>query len=374
MSIYEKLKKKASTLRYRSPTATKQTLWKIDANQLRLGDILLERGSKLRSHIISWADRGKYSHALIWVGGNFIEAVGTGARVISVARLIIENPNNWLLLRLMDKPTVAQSAAVKARQLAHKRYDTIGAISTKLPVRQSPKAERLFCSQLIADAYQQAGIDLVDQTPPHKITPNRLLKSRHLKKISTPLIKVIDPTELAQLSSFIDRDKAFEDTSMLQEMNASQAAFDAVRPLISSLRLPNGKHPGNLSELLDCLQQSTAPACNAIADTLLTELSNREYFNFLREPMINTLLDMKPHQESRSVHKNVALFYKHLIPEWQDTAKRHEQNSLVCMSVYQKTQHDLWLRLAAMYQHNLESFNLIIDTAQSIVNKNEIPP
>src|ERR1700692_1820871 len=54
--------------RYQSERST-QSAWLFDVANLRAGDVVLERGLRWTSRIIRAADRGKYSHALIFFGG-----------------------------------------------------------------------------------------------------------------------------------------------------------------------------------------------------------------------------------------------------------------------------------------------------------------
>jgi hypothetical protein len=46
--------------------------YQLDATKLRLGDVILEVGSGLILRLIKFVDRGKYSHALLYLGANCI--------------------------------------------------------------------------------------------------------------------------------------------------------------------------------------------------------------------------------------------------------------------------------------------------------------
>ena len=134
--------------------ATGRKLYLLDPAGLLAGDILLESGTGFTSAAIRYVDGGNFSHALMWLGGNqLIEAVDCGARLISYTRVIIENPTSWKLLRFTGDAATAAKAAAEARNLAHKRYDTIGAISTtRWRIRSRPDVTMLFCSQLVAES------------------------------------------------------------------------------------------------------------------------------------------------------------------------------------------------------------------------------
>jgi uncharacterized protein YycO len=154
------------------------TISLFDPDALRLGDIVLERGPGMSSAIVAAVTGGHYSHALIWVGGDFVEAMPGGVRSLSFARVPILNPTMWLLLR----PTaayqkLAERAAVEARGMAFKQYDTEGALRTVVGRRRDPVPTKLFCSQLIAEAYRRAGLELIPERRAGAITPNLLKRS-----------------------------------------------------------------------------------------------------------------------------------------------------------------------------------------------------
>ena len=141
-----------------SATIASAQFWRFDPSQLLPGDVLLERGDSWKSAAVVAIDGGRYSHALLCLGGSdFLEAVAVGARIISFARAIIREPDNWALLRLVNDPEAAARAASHARNLAHKPYNLSGVISTKLPLSPSGQRARLFCSQLVAEQYKKNG-------------------------------------------------------------------------------------------------------------------------------------------------------------------------------------------------------------------------
>lgn len=108
-----------------------QSVWKFDPTALQPGDVILERGHSLISKGIRIFDRGRYSHALMWLDtANFIEAVDMGVRVISYPRFFIINPDEWTILRHPD-PNIGRLAAAEARSFSHMKYGITGAIATK---------------------------------------------------------------------------------------------------------------------------------------------------------------------------------------------------------------------------------------------------
>jgi hypothetical protein len=236
-----------------SPSSTPPLYW-LNPAGLRPGDIVLEKGGGSQSNIIRLADGGDFSHALLWLGPtDLIEAVDVGARVISYTRVVIDKPGNWSVLRLVDNAEGAARAANEARRLAFKPYNLKGALNTKLGFSRTPDHMRLFCSQLVAEAYTRAGISLIPGTAPEMVTPGKLQSAATLTAIETPLT-TIPPSKLADARAALDRNSFYQESPMDRERVASQEAFLAVRSAANALpdpRHPGVRHPaGNLAELL----------------------------------------------------------------------------------------------------------------------------
>lgn len=267
-----------------------KSVWQFDPHALQPGDVVLETGHSLVSAGIRLFDWGRYSHALIWLDGtDFLEAVGTGVRVISFARFLIRDPKDWLVLRHPD-PDIGMRAATKARAFAHMLYDRDGAIATKLPGNRQASPVAMFCSQVIAKAYADAGAPLVEKAS-HKVTPNGLRRKSVLIPVDPiPLVEQrLTPEQLIAAQSFLDRDSAYVDTDMSREMAISQEVHAMVMGLF-----PAKPHteiapdfgivypPRNLGEAFQVLQFLDQHTASKISDAMLPELECRGYFNFGR--------------------------------------------------------------------------------------------
>jgi len=328
--------------------------WIFDPSQLLPGDIVLERGSGWRSKGIALADRGTYSHALLWLGNtDFIEATGDGVRVISFARVIIRKPNRWRLLRFVSAPEIAAKAADFARNMAHRKYDLRGAVLTKAGGRRRPDPTRLFCSQLVAAAYEQAGVSIVDGLKAQQVTPSALENSARLTSTEFQLLEV-DPKSAAPL----DRDEGYRATMMQQEMLASQAAFEAVQGEISSLMDPEIPGvpfpPGDLYGLFVVLGYQPGPT--GLEDKILAELTRHNYFDLGTGQIVGANLEMR-----RAVgdvlsgrllandREAAVAEIRSMAASFQPTLLRCRQNASVFRGFYAASKHPLWLQLATMY-------------------------
>lgn len=261
------------------------SIWLFDPASLIPGDVVLERGRSLKSNVIRLFDWGNYSHALIWLGGtDFLEAVGTGVRVISYARLLIQNPEDWMVLRQSD-PAAGLRAANAARAFAHKEYDLIGAVGTKVPGDWKANATAMFCSQLVATAYLNAGVPLVAKA--NKVGPNGLRKKSMLEPVTpVPLVKrQLSDEDAAAAAQLIDRDRAYADTAMAREMRISQEVFTLVRGLFPPLQEPAkfglSNAPGNLGDVFKLLAFCDQASALKISAELLPALESRGYFDLI---------------------------------------------------------------------------------------------
>ncbi len=342
-------------------------LWVADAEALRDGDVLLEYGGTGKSPLIARFDGGTYSHALMWVGNtDFVEAVGSGVRVISYRRIIIETPNNWILLRQNDS-SLGQRAAIAARKFVGKRYDLLGAVGSKWPGTRMPDQELLFCSQLIAEAYLEAGLELVPGLASNNVTPRTLEECQVFKQSPVPLVQ-LSADDCASAQAYLDRDDAYQGSFMDREARAARKAFNAVKPLLTGLPevlVPGvGVPPGNLHELTDVLRCVPISVAAPIADRLLSELISVNYFHLLESPIAEEVRD-------KIIRDGMALRYSALTDEqremiktelkaeyqsWGQTMERHHGNASVCYKEWTRTALPLWKELADMYRRNEHVF------------------
>ncbi|GEM_PF-6596287 len=339
-------------------------LWRFDPAGLVAGDVVLERGPGRLSKLIMWVDGGNYSHALLWLGGtDFLEAVGTGVRVISFARVLVSNPDDWLMLRLPGNPVAAAEAVTHARNMAHKLYDRVGAISTKIPLRDGANPIALFCSQLVATAYEMAGIQLVAKVPASKVTPNMLHQRSVLVVMApTPLVELDFLLEENEdtVQFYMDRDKAYTESHMQREMEISQEAFHLVRPMYDGITLPKGcpigSPPGNLSDAIALLQVIDMAKATQISDKLTAALDAGGYFNFLDQPLAELgeqLFTYQARLKLKLADVDEARYHadrlKVGMPGRREAQQRHANNAAICKDQVRQRGLEIFKRHHQMY-------------------------
>lgn len=184
---------------------------------LRPGDIILTSTATLRSAAIQLMTFAPVSHAAVYVGnGQVVEAVGSGVRVRSL-RTLLEEEALALALRYPDL-TAQQGQSVRSVALKKvgRSFNYVGvaahvpfAINRRLcELPLLPAAVRdvclrglgglhhiatgdraLFCSQLVLQSYQQAGVPITDADS-RLISPADIL---HMREGDVPSVRINRP-------------------------------------------------------------------------------------------------------------------------------------------------------------------------------------
>jgi Permuted papain-like amidase enzyme, YaeF/YiiX, C92 family len=353
-----------------------QSAWLFDVANLRAGDVVLERGLRWTSRIIRAADRGKYSHALIFLGGtDFLEAVNMGSRVITYLRVVITDPSAWVVLRHPDAQT-AERAAHKARNLAHKKYGKIAAIRSILPFRFKDDPSCLFCSQLVAEAYQRAGVILVRGKVPRQITPRLLHDASALK----PLQQIPIRKQLSRNVAPLDRDAGYANSVTAEEMRASQNAFDAVQPELDRLSrtLEVSPIPGSLTELFQFLMQAEAEGKDVapVVEQLERALEHEEYFDLSSrsarqaEAVWRLKLEFARSEQASALDRSdLAREAAELVGSYRSLLLRVQGNAQRYQNAFEKSRSRLWSRLAQMSGETAQSAHNLLNIAQTVFDE-----
>ncbi|EPE1290598.1 TPA: YiiX/YebB-like N1pC/P60 family cysteine hydrolase [Escherichia coli] len=135
---------------------------------LQPGDIILERGYAWYSEKIAKHTNSRYSHAMIYVGGTIIEATRGGGVYSRVPnRSTVRDISDFKVLRLKEFPgkDILQVICDHARSLCGSQYSVSQALKVKGPdfLRKfANDSRKQFCSRLVAQCYQKAGIQLTE--------------------------------------------------------------------------------------------------------------------------------------------------------------------------------------------------------------------
>lgn len=154
-----------------------------DLAALQEGDILLTAQNAPVSKAVRAASKSDYSHAILYVGGgSYIHSDGDGVHSANIQRLLFETPEHCVVLR--PKQEVSRKAIIEAIKFARneigKQYSVRAAVRTKLGggSKADDDENRQFCSRLVAQAYESAGLKLVGNSLycfPHEIAKSDLV-------------------------------------------------------------------------------------------------------------------------------------------------------------------------------------------------------
>ncbi len=140
---------------------------------VEVGDVVLTTTSDIMSSGIKRVTKGNYSHALAcWQPGSYIDSTGDGVHSHNFQRLLLEQPDFALVLRLKEEYKEAIPSFVKylGSQIGNE-YTKKGAALSVLKNIPSPSTRKQFCSKLVAAGLKAAGIPVAD---PDKCTPHDL--------------------------------------------------------------------------------------------------------------------------------------------------------------------------------------------------------
>lgn len=160
------------------------------------GDVILVRGAAKVSKLISFATKGHFSHTCVVISKTrAIEAIFDGVQTTNLSRFILENKNNIKVLRPKFE-TDAQKLSVQKylEDFAYghqgKGYNIVDAEKSVFELRFKINEKNLFCSQLVAMLFKQAGFPLFTKLE-HNVNPNDYTRSNKLSDITADAISVI---------------------------------------------------------------------------------------------------------------------------------------------------------------------------------------
>jgi hypothetical protein len=303
----------------------------------------------LKSFGIRVVTGSDWSHAAI-VGptGHLIEAVGDGVLRLAIAGTLIDEDQNVEVLRLKPEfggPTVAAAAAVFAETKVSHRYASFLALVNSVVKFNwcSPKDHQHFCSHLVAQSYENAGVSLLPPLSSAKVTPQRLKESQCLAIVTHKVLDAVSAaTASLPLPMFGDRDEAVPSEDLRER---AVVALALGKP--SDLQFSSA--PTSLPELADVIatQFQTDPGAARTSDralllalesvgwrethaSIVNDVSVGELCQYLRANAKTSLTD----QEQRTA---VVSFLKQQEHSKTQQNERRRENQIWCQQQYVKT-------------------------------------
>lgn len=255
------------------------SLYAFDIDRIRPGDILLTRvefaltsPETWTSTVIQRATKSRFSHAALCTGyGMFIEAIGTGVCRLAIMATGAHERENVRLLRLSESRVPgARDKAERAAELGEKYllrgYSRKGATGVKIAAFRDPERAELFCSQLVARAYEEAGQDLVPNKKSNEVGPGDLDRAEVLEDASAGAIFMLHtdlpPEYWLDDHTLFERPHHWEVQTKLEILSSEE-----VRKALARLN----EHPASFWELECVLAKRRARTLDAAIHRALEE-------------------------------------------------------------------------------------------------------
>jgi hypothetical protein len=222
------------------------------AGLIQPGDVVLTTTPEPMSQTIRKFTGADISHAMICVGtSSVIDSTGDGVHARSLGRVILEPGCAGHVLRPVKPLSTDQLRSVIsfARAAVGTRYTMNGAAKSVLAGFVAGR--RQFCSRLVAQAYRDAGVNLVSDAD--FCHPGELLKSAALVEVPN-VLRNLSPEEEAEWREDIDNVQAMRDSTnaLLQEARRLSPEIESLNDIDAYLV----EHPEGDAQLVQALRSS----------------------------------------------------------------------------------------------------------------------
>jgi uncharacterized protein YycO len=359
----------------------------LDQNLISPGDVLLTSSpSGWESKAIRAATGAPFSHAALCVRyGQFIEAIGPGVCRLAIMATGARAKENIRLLRLSDRAVAnaadkAKAAAQVGEQYLSRGYSVPGALGVKVAMLRDPERAGMFCSQLVARAYDEVGIQLVPGKTPEAIAPGDLLRSPLLRDVTAEALILLrtdeHPPYYLDDASLVERPHHYEVITKLEILSSEpvQRALDQLKETPRSFWelervLARRKDPGLDSAILSELQK------HRFAETYVQKLFGtarlEEMEKSTREALAKiergTMSDAELRNiiwQSASIHKLLQEDVDDRREQFQGHERRYEEDGLATFGYFAALQKQLLARSVDCLNAKTRELNALIPETQ----------
>jgi hypothetical protein len=222
------------------------------AGVIQLGDVVLTTTPESVSKTIRKVTGADISHAMICVGNSsVIDSTGDGVHARNLGRLIREPGCAGHVLRPVKPLTTDQLRSIIsfARAAVGTRYSMTGAAKSVLAGFAAGR--RQFCSRLVAQAYRNAGVNLVSDAD--FCHPGEFLKSAALVEVPN-VLRNLSQEEEAVWREDVDNVQAMRDSTnaLLWEARKLSSEIESLNDIDAYLV----EHPEGDAHLVQALRSS----------------------------------------------------------------------------------------------------------------------
>lgn len=194
-------------------------MYVLNIHDLKPGDIILVRDDSELSVQVQEATSSEYSHAMLYVGtSSVIDSSSNGVHSSNIGRHFFQAENDVKVLRPDDQ--CSQSEISQAIEYARSKIGTDYSFReahhvTRLTSEDARLPNRQICTRLVAQAYQYAGVDLVDNAD--YCSPADIDRSGRLTEVQKVAIVAPDGIEQRAMQSDLLERQANITNSILQQ-------------------------------------------------------------------------------------------------------------------------------------------------------------
>jgi hypothetical protein len=220
---------------------------------LKIGDIILTTSTEKDSKGIRFVTKSNISHAMVYVETySVVDATGNGVHARNTQRLFWPDECAVYVLRLKGGLTDGQLQRIVlyVRGRIGTSYSKIEAARSVVG-RRDKKSRKQFCSRLVAQAYADAGLPLVESSD--YCTPEELRQSDRLRGVPMA-IRAATPHEIEAINNVEDTTQAMLDMTnkLLVEARRKNKKIEDLNDIDQHLI----EHPEDDAYFLKLYQQS----------------------------------------------------------------------------------------------------------------------
>lgn len=331
----------------------------LDSKKLMAGDILLISGdTKYVSAAIKKATDSVYSHAALYLGDfSYIHSTGKGVYSVNIQRELVKEETDIYVVRIDDKK-IAEAACLSARAQTGAKYSKVEAIKSQISKGNQAK-NRQFCSRLVAQSYEKAGLKLVENSD--FCSPADILNSGYVNEVEGCL-----------------REATKEDILISMTIDTSNKTIEVTNRLLKKIRDLTKKDINTFDQMdrfiLDCHQddnniiftnrQFDEGYTRIMKDSGFFELEKKDFLDYMDydiEKCINRL-------KEDDVDKNK--FIQDKINIWKNLHKIAEKNFETFNSYKIPSKLKYVVLMSNFYFKQVETYKKKIQFYKKILNNN----
>ncbi len=228
-------------------------MYLINIHKIEAGDIILTRSNSDISQLVRRLTKSEFSHAILYVGvSSCIDSDGYGVQSQNLQRLLYENATDLKILRLksVEDRNKIPDAIVFARQKIGTEYSIDEAKIALLKKEiEAQQPNRQFCTRFVSQAYESAGIKLVDNVD--YCNPEELLRSELLIEVKDALRNAnAAEVEFAQSESPLKKQQEIHNTIFRSARKLTKADIQTFEQL-SKYVLDNPDKEPEISKIIE---------------------------------------------------------------------------------------------------------------------------